>query len=204
MEESSQLLRSPELMDRHDTALVVVDVQEKLARLIAGWQRMVWNIGRLVDGARLLAVPVLASEQYRKGLGGTVAELAERVGPAVDKREFSCTSCKPFVEQLAALARPKTLVVGIETHVCIQQTVLDLLAAGQRVYVAADATGSRFAVDREFALRRMEAAGATITTVEAALFEWCATSEAAEFKQLSALVRQPPPKPTDTEEENPK
>ena len=198
MEESSQLLRSPELMDRRDTALVVVDVQEKLARLIAGWQRMVWNIGRLADGARLLGVPVLASEQYPQGLGGTVAELADRVGPAVDKREFSCRMCGDFNEQLAALARPKTLVVGIETHVCIQQTVLDLLAAGQRVYVAADATGSRFEVDRKFALRRMESAGATITTVEAALFEWCATSEAAEFKQLSALVRQPPPEPVAT------
>jgi len=193
------LPRSPELMSVHDTALLVIDVQERLVPAISGREVVVWNCGRLIDGARLLGLPVCATEQYPKGLGPTVAELAERlkqvagIGQIPSKLTFSCGGCPELFEKLRRHQRNKILVCGVETHVCVQQTVLDLLADGWRMYVAVDAVGSRYAIDHETALRRMESSGATLTTTEAALFEWCQTAGAAEFKQISQLVRQQPP-----------
>ncbi len=188
--------RSPELMSRDHTALLVIDVQERLVPAIARHRHVVWNIGRLLDGARLLGLPVLATEQYPKGLGPTVPELAGRLGATAEKLTFSCCGCSQFQDRLRRLEAQgihKMLVCGVEAHVCVQQTVLDLLSAAWRVYVAADAVGSRFHVDYHTALRRMESSGATVTTTEAALFEWCETAAAAEFKQISRLVRQQAP-----------
>ncbi len=187
------LPRSPELMSRDDTALLVVDVQEKLIGLIPGHERIVWNIRRLIDSAELLSVPVVATEQYPKGLGHTIPPLAERLGEVPDKLTFSCSSCTEVFAPLVERGVHRFLVVGIEAHVCVQQTVLDLLAAGHRVYVAADAVGSRFADDREFGLRRMETCGAVLTTTESALFEWCERSDIPEFKTISQLVRETAP-----------
>ncbi|MGE0759710.1 MAG: hydrolase [Pirellulaceae bacterium] len=187
--------RSPELMSRADSALLVVDVQDKLLPSIPSQARLVWNIRRLIDGARLLGVPVLATEQYPRGLGPTAPELARRLGTIPEKLTFSCAGCAALVSELRNLQRPKVLVVGIEAHVCVQQTVLDLLADGYRIYVGADAIGSRFPLDRKIALRRMEVTGATLTTVESALFEWCSAAGSPEFKQISALVRETRPGP---------
>jgi nicotinamidase-related amidase len=192
----NRLPRSPELMTRHDTALVVVDVQEKLLPAIAEGTRVVWNIRRLLDGAAIFGVPVLATEQYPEGLGATVPELASRIGSTTSKQTFSCGGVPEFAAAVAQLRErgvPKVLVCGIETHVCVQQTVFDLLADGWRVYVAADAVGSRFELDRRIALDRMDAAGAVVTTVEAALFEWCETAGTLEFKQISRLVKEESP-----------
>ena len=193
MNEQTRLSRSPDLMSAHDTALLVVDVQEKLMPLIPLGQRIVWNIRRLIDGGKLLGLKVLASEQYPQGLGPTVPELASRLGKLATKTEFSCAACDELFAQLDQHSIPKLLIAGIEAHVCVQQTVLDALAAGYRVYLAVDAVGSRFDVDRETSLRRMESAGATLTTTEAALFEWCQTSARPEFKQISSLVREKAP-----------
>ena len=180
-------------MSRHDTALLVVDVQEKLLPLIPGHERMVWNIRRLIDGAKLLGLPVLATEQYPKGLGHTAPELAERLGKIPEKLTFSCTGCPEIFADLGDRGVHKLLVSGIETHVCVQQTVLDLMATGFRIYVAVDAVAARGAVDHETALRRMESAGATLTTTEAALFEWCQAAGTPEFKEISKLVRETGP-----------
>jgi nicotinamidase-related amidase len=190
MPETNAYLRSHELMGRDDTALVVIDVQEKLIPLIPGFERIVWNIGRLIDSAKILQMPVLGTEQYTKGLGRTVTELAERTGPLVEKASFSCWACEPFRAKLVEMDVPKVLLVGIEAHVCIEQTALDLLAAGYRVYLAVDAIGARFDIDCQTALRRMDSAGASLTTTEAAIFEWCAVAGTPEFKQLSALIKQ--------------
>ena len=186
--------RSPELMSSTDTALVVVDVQEKLMPLIPGGTRIVWNIRRLIDGAKLLGLPVVSTEQYPQGLGPTVAELAARLETPPEKTLFSCRECASLFQDLSARGIFKLLVVGIESHVCIQQTVLDLLSAGMRVFVAADAIGARFAIDHEIALRRMEASGAVPTTTEAALFEWCESAAHPQFKQISQLIREKVPK----------
>jgi nicotinamidase-related amidase len=185
--------RSPELMSADDTALVVVDVQVKLMPLIRGQARILWNLRRLVDGAEATGVRMLATEQYPQGLGPTVRELADRLGEIPSKLAFSCGGCEPFMSRLAASGVSKVLVSGIEAHVCVQQTVLDLLAAGYRVYVPVDAVGSRYQIDYETGLRRMESAGATLTTTESALFEWCQVSGTPTFKKISALVREAPP-----------
>jgi len=192
-EPNAALPRSPLLMSRGDTAMLVVDVQGKLVTLIPNHRRIVWNIRRLLDGAAALGVPVAATEQYPQGLGPTTPELADRLGTIPAKLAFSCGECGQIFHDWQAGGIFKVLVVGIEAHVCVQQTVMDLLAAGWQVYVAVDAVGSRYDVDRETALRRMDSAGATLTTTESALFEWCEVSGTPEFKQISQLVRESVP-----------
>ncbi len=193
MSHSDPYSRSPELMSTGDTTLLVIDVQEKLIRLVPGAKRIVWNIRRLIQGAKILSVPVLATEQYPQGLGPTTPELAALLAAPAAKVDFSCLGCGEIAEQLTADQRPKVLLAGIEAHVCIQQTALDLLAAGKSVYIAVDAVGARFAINEKIALKRMQSCGATLTTTEAALFEWCQAAGTPQFKQISALVREPAP-----------
>lgn len=187
------LARSPELMNRDDSALLVVDVQAKLLPLIPGSARLVWNIRRLIDGAKILGVPVAATEQYPQGLGPTTPELAGKLGTIPGKLAFSCGECGELFAEWQERGIWKVLVCGIETHVCVGQTVHDLLGEGFRVFVAADAVGARGEIDHEIALRRMDSSGATLTTTEAALFEWCERSGSPEFKQISQLIRESPP-----------
>ncbi len=186
------LTRSPELMGRNDTALLVIDAQQRLMPQILEQARIVWNIGRLIDGARILGLEVMATEQYPRGLGPTVPELAERLGTIPSKLAFSCGQCGHLFSRLADAGRHKILLAGVEAHVCVMQSVLDLMHEGFRVYVAVDAIGSRSVLDYQTALRRMESSGATLTTTEAALFEWCEVAGTPEFKEISALVRQEP------------
>lgn len=186
-------LRSPELMSREDSALLVVDVQEKLIPHIRDHERLVWNIRRLLDGAKLLGVPAAATEQYPQGLGNTVAVLRERLAAPPAKLRFSCLECQSVFDGFAAASRRKILLAGIEAHVCVAQTAHDLLAQGWRVYLAVDAIGSRHVLDADVALNRLAAAGAVLTTTEAVLFEWCYAAGTPEFKQISQLVREEPP-----------
>jgi nicotinamidase-related amidase len=193
MSDFPPISRSPELMSRSDSALLVVDLQEKLVVAIGSATRIVWNVRRLIEGAKLLGLHILASEQYPQGLGPTVPELAGHLEHRQSKLEFSCrNSCSSFGE-LRERGIEKLLICGIETHVCIQQSALDLLADGWRVYVAVDAVGSRHELDHQTALRRMEASGAMLTTVESSLFEWCEAAGTPEFKQISRIVRENPP-----------
>jgi nicotinamidase-related amidase len=187
------LPRSPELMNREDSALLVVDAQEKLLSFIRGSERIIWNIRRLLDAAAALGVPFAATEQYPDRLSPTAPELKERIGPAPDKLCFSACVCGDIFERWKKGNRYRVLVCGIEAHVCVLQTALDLVAAGFETYVAVDAVGSRFAVDYETALRRMESAGVILSTTETAMLEWCRTAEAPEFKTISALAKEKPP-----------
>jgi nicotinamidase-related amidase len=180
----------PTQMSSADTGLLVIDVQEKLVRLIPASDRMIRNIAFLVDGARILEMPVQATEQYPKGLGTTVAELAGRIPERPDKVAFSCCAIPAVVENFRRAARPKVVLAGIETHVCVLQTALDLLALDFRVYVAVDAVSSRTAVDHDAALRRMERAGAILTTAETAVFEWVGGAGSPRFKDISRLVQE--------------
>jgi hypothetical protein len=142
---------------------------------------------------RGLGVPVAGTEQYPQGLGPTVRELADKMGDRPAKVAFSCAACGEIFQRWQESRITRVLVAGIESHVCIQQTVLDLLAAGYRVYVAVDAIGARHAIDHETALRRMEASGAILTTTESAMFEWCQEAGTPQFKEISRLVRESPP-----------
>ena len=181
------LPRSHELMSAHNTALLVIDVQEKLMPAIRDHARVVWNVRRLIEGATILGLPVAATEQYPQGLGPTVAELAARLPVRAAKLTFSCGGCPQIFRDFRSRGIYKLLICGVEAHVCVAQSVLDLLADGWRTYVAVDAVGSRFEIDYRAALGRMDSAGATLTTTEAALFEWCQAAGTAEFKAISRL-----------------
>jgi nicotinamidase-related amidase len=176
-------------MSAVDTGLLVIDVQEKLMAKIPEADTVVRNIAFLIDAARVLRMPVAATEQYPKGLGPTVPALLQRLPERSDKLAFSCCSVSAVVEGFRRSARPKIVLAGIETHVCVLQTALNLVALDFTVYIAADAVASRYAIDREFALRRMEHAGAILTTSETAVFEWVGRADSPHFKEISRLVQ---------------
>jgi nicotinamidase-related amidase len=171
------------------SVLVVIDIQDKLLAKIPTAASLVRNAGFLLDVANLLGVPARATEQYPKGLGPTTADLARRLPEGISaKTAFSCCGAGTFLEELEMLRRPDVVLVGMETHVCVAQTALDLLHAGLHVYLPVDALGSRFAVDHDTALRRLEHAGAVPTTAEAVAFEWVADASHPQFKAVSKLV----------------
>lgn len=184
----SHYVRSPELMHADDTTLVVIDVQEKLLPHIFNREALVTNIGRLVDGAGVVKLPVLSTEQYSKGLGPTVSSLAKRLGTPLEKLTFSCVGIETFRSRLADLNRRKVLLCGMESHVCVQQTAFDLMAEGYQVFLAVDAIGSRKQLDHDVAIRRMESLGVTVCSTEGILFEWCEEAGKEVFKAIKQLV----------------
>jgi nicotinamidase-related amidase len=177
-------------MSAGDTGLLVIDLQEKLLAKIFNANVLARNAAFLIDGARLLNLPVQATEQYPRGLGPTVPELASRLPERPDKVAFSSCAVASVVETFHRAARPKIVLTGIETHVCVLHTALDLLALDFRVYVAVDAVGSRYPIDHDTALRRLEQAGAILTTSETCLFEWMGGSNHPRFKEVSKLVQE--------------
>ena len=187
----SSYLRSPELLSREASKLLIVDIQEKLVPKIVNLDRMLANCRLLIQGAKVLSVPVFATEQYPKGLGKLVPELAELLAQPAEKLRFSCAEVLDWGTAAgAADDRFQIVVAGMEAHVCVLQTVFDLLAAGFQVFVAADAVSSRSELDWRIALDRMSAGGATIVTAESVLFEWCEVSGTTEFKQISQLIKE--------------
>jgi len=169
--------------------LLVIDAQDKLLAAIPEGERVVANSVRLIEGARTLNVPIWATEQYPKGLGPVVPKIAELIPERPAKLAFHCCSIPRVLEQLYGHHVRHVTLAGIEAHVCVAQTALELLDLGFRVQVAADAVASRSRMDWEFALRRLENAGATISTTEAVLFEWCETADRPEFKAISNLIK---------------
>jgi nicotinamidase-related amidase len=172
-----------------DSVLVVIDIQDRLLAKIPTAAALVRNTAFLLDAAALLCVPAVGTEQYPKGLGPTTAEIARRlpVSPPA-KTAFSCCGAAGFLSDLRGLGRSSVVLAGMETHVCVLHTALDLLDAGFTVYIPADALASRAAIDHDTALRRLERAGAVPTTAEAVAFEWVADSSHPQFKAVSKLV----------------
>jgi nicotinamidase-related amidase len=171
------------LLERERAALVVVDVQEGF-RSYATFEAVAQACAKLVQGARILEVPRLVSEQYPRGLGHTAPELSLEGEPVVEKTVFSAARAEGF--DLAG--RTQAIVCGIETHVCVSQTVHDLIGDGIEVHVPADAVGSRHQLDYERGLERLERAGAVVSTVEAVLFELLERAGTPEFKQVQGLI----------------
>ena len=177
-------------MSAADTGLLVVDVQEKLLPKILDHAALIRNIRFLLDGAKLLQIPAQATEQYPRGLGPTVPELIGYFPQRPDKTAFSSCACPTIVDQFQRAARTKIVVTGIETHVCVLHTTLDLLALNFRVYIPVDAVGARYRLDHDTALRRLEQAGAILTTSEGCVFEWMGGSSHPQFKAVSLLVQE--------------
>ena len=184
--------RHPALLDRERAGLIVVDVQEAFRPVIDRFDQVVANCGLLAEGFGVLGRPVLVTEQYPKGLGHTVPELAERLPEGarlVEKTRFSAYGVSAFDEAIAESGAASWVVAGIEAHVCVSQTVHDLLQFGFQVQVAADAVSSRTPTNRELGMAKMTAAGAGTTSAEMALFEMLEEAGSDEFKQISRLVR---------------
>jgi nicotinamidase-related amidase len=175
------------VLDRERATLVVVDVQEAFRPAVLDFERVVEEIGKLVEASTVLGVPVVLTEQYPKGLGHTVPELAEHLDGVepIEKVCFSAARAGGF--HLGR--RDQVLVCGIESHVCVSQTAHDLLERGLEVHVAGDAVSSRTAGNRDLGLHKMEAAGAVLTSVETALFELVGAAGTDEFKQVQRLVK---------------
>lgn len=179
-------------LDRKNAVVLVVDIQERLLPAMRQDElgTMMKYAKAMIGAARELDIPVLATEQYPKGLGPTAAEIRELLPAApLVKTHFSCGADPGFVQALAATGRKQVVIVGMETHVCVFQTARDLAEAGYEVYVCADAVTSRFAEHRRVGLELIQASGALVTTAESAIFDLLHQAGTAEFKKVSQLVR---------------
>jgi nicotinamidase-related amidase len=178
---------TPRVLERERAALVVVDVQEAFRPAVGEFESVAHNAGVLVQGARTLGLPVVVSEQYPKGLGRTVPEVGEHLEGTDPLEKVVFSACR--AEGFDLDGRDQALVCGIEAHVCVEQTVQDLLDQDVEVHVAADAVTSRTALNRRLGLEKMERSGAWVTSTEMALFELVGRAGTDEFKQIQALVK---------------
>jgi nicotinamidase-related amidase len=190
------------LIQRQQSLLLVVDIQEKLAPAIHEGEAAVRNNVRLISAARQLGVPAFISEQYVRGLGPSLPAIREAATAAMgfkadstvdvkffEKIHFSCTGEPGVVDMLRAENRPQVMLTGMETHVCVLQTGLGLLDAGFQVFLVADAASSRTPESRRAAIERLSAAGANIVTTEMVLFEWLQKAGTDEFRALLPLIK---------------
>ena len=179
------------LIRREQSLLLIVDIQEKLAPAILNADAVVANAAKLIHAAKHLSVPILASEQYPKGLGRTVPALRELLptDTLFDKTHFSCLGEPGVPERLQQQQRRQIIICGMEAHVCVLQTAMDIKAAGYAAIVVADAVSSRRAENYELGIARMREAGVAIVSTEMVLFEWIGQAGTPEFKALLPLIK---------------
>jgi nicotinamidase-related amidase len=179
------------MLNIEKTALVIIDVQEKLSRVMHEKEKLFENLQRLIKGIQILGIPIIVTEQNPNGLGPTVPEIAPLLidSKPVTKFSFSCCGEKPFLRQLEMLNRKQVLLTGIETHVCVYQTAVDLIEAGYEVHTVVDCVSSRTPENRNLALDKMKSEGVRLTSVEIALFELLRTAASPKFKELSKIVK---------------
>ncbi len=190
------MLRAGKL-DTDRAFVLVIDLQEKLLPLIDRNERIVRATRKLLEGAAVFGLPVLATEQYPKGLGSTHASVRELLQaddrPIIEKPTFSACGADPVREAMNSIDRTQVLIAGVESHICVLQTALDMVSMDYDVFVCADAVGSRSDVDYRVAMDRLRQAGAIVTTVESALFELCDRCDTAAFKKMIDIIKAAPP-----------
>ncbi len=184
----------PALCRRDDSALLVIDIQTRLATAMTETDRarLLRNSGILIEAARQLEIPIVQTEQYPRGLGPTEPALAERLTDSssrLEKTAFSCCGADDFDAAAGATGRTQWILCGIEAHVCVTQTALELHARGLEVFVAEDAVCSRVPANAANALARLRQAGIVVSNTESVLFEWLRDATHPQFKVLSALIR---------------
>lgn len=184
------MTQSP-ILTVENTALVIIDVQEKLWRVIFEKEKLRDDLQRLIRGVQVLGIPIIMTEQYPQGLGPTVPEVINLLSSTkpIAKLSFSCWGDENFRKELTALKRKQLLITGIESHVCVYQTAVDLLKAGYEVQAVTECISSRTVENRELGLRRIEGAGGRLTGVEMALFELLKVAEGEKFKAISRIVK---------------
>lgn len=185
------VLRHPKILEKEKTALLVVDIQERIINVMREPQEVIANTIKLIKGCNLLGVPVFYTEQYPKGLGPTVKEILDELRNAqyADKMSFSCSGAGELFAELKLKNISQVVLCGIESHVCVQQTAMDLIANEFQVNLPADAVSSRKEKDYWIALDRMRSHGVEVTTTESVLFELLTVCGTDVFKQVSKLVK---------------
>jgi nicotinamidase-related amidase len=181
-------------LDAARTTLIVVDLQEGFRKAVPDFERIAKATATLIEGAQAIGIPIVVTEQYPKGLGETATEVADRLPKGTEPLEKVCFSAAE-ADDFDLGGRDQTLVCGIEAHVCVNQTVLDLLESGTEVQVAEDAVASRFEENKRVGLQKMERAGAVLTSVETALFELLGRAGTDEFKRVQKLILEFAPNP---------
>jgi nicotinamidase-related amidase len=178
-------------INRDESLLVVVDIQEKLFPHINNNQEMLKKCRTLIRGCQELGLRTLVTEQYRKGLGSSIEEISELWDSfeSIEKMRFSCCGSAEFMLKIEEHYTRNIILCGIESHVCVLQTAIDSQAAGHQAIVVADASSSRFATDKDLAIERMKQEGVRIASTESILFELCKDSGSPEFKAISKLVK---------------
>ena len=179
------------ILNRENSMLVVIDFQQKLLAALEKSEKLVQACANMVRFAKILKLPILWTEQYPKGLGPTADEIAAELADLqpIEKLTFSCFGEPRFVESLSRNSAKQLIVCGIETHICVEQTVLDGIACGYDVHLVADACGSRKKKDHKAGLRKMEQGGAVLTCMEMALYEMLGRSDTKEFREALKLVK---------------
>lgn len=187
----------PNQLDIDHALVLVIDLQAQLLPAIGRHAAIVAATCKLLEGTSVFSLPVLATEQYPKGIGHTVPEVRRRLkaldGQVLEKNSFSACGDPTIGEALRRIDRPQIIMAGIEAHICVQQTALDLRTMDYDVFVCADAVGSRGRMDYEQALHRMRQAGVLVTTVESTLFELCARCDTDRFKGMLEVIKAHPP-----------
>ena len=184
-------MKTSTLLDRADTVLLIIDVQDKLASVMHRKEKLVENVLKIIKGITVLELPAILTEQYPAGLGKTLPEISQllpHVSP-IEKVSFSCYNEEPFRLRLESLRRKRVLVTGIEAHICIYQTTVDLQQKGYQVQVVTDCVSSRNAEDKQVSLARLSDMGIGLTTAEMALFELLRVAAGEKFQQISRIVK---------------
>lgn len=183
--------RHPFTARREDSLLLVIDIQQAMLKVIQDWEGITRKVNQLTRAADRLDVPIVLTEQYPKGLGATIPQVMEAIrSPRVyHKEHFSACREEGFVDALRSFDRPRIILVGMEAHVCVLQTGLDLIHAGFQVQVAADAVSSRTVFNRDVGIQLLRQAGAVVTTAEIVMFQWIHRSNTEEFRKVHPLLK---------------
>ena len=183
--------RSEYVATREDSLLLIIDIQQAMLKVINPWELVAGKAKQLIQSANVLDVPILLTEQYKKGLGETIPELIQEIkSPQVfPKEHFSACLEADFIPTVESFNRKKIVVVGMETHVCVLQTCLDLIKAGFQVHLVADAVASRVDENRDIAIDLLRQAGAVISSTEIVIFQWACRANSDEFRNILPIVK---------------
>ncbi len=184
-------MRHQFVAQREDSLLLLIDIQQAMLKAIDGWKETVRRVNQLIQSANLLGIPILVTEHYKKGLGGTIGQVTEELKEATffQKEYFSACLEDDFINTVRNFGRRQIIVAGMETHVCVLQTGLDLIGSGYRLQLVKNAVASRYQEDWETAINLFRDAGAVITTAEIVIFQWTCRSNTDDFRQILPIVK---------------
>ncbi|KGG12595.1 MULTISPECIES: isochorismatase family protein [Prochlorococcus] len=177
-------------MSQQNTALIIIDVQEKLVTSIENKELIMWNINRLIDACKIFNMKIYVTEQNPEKLGKTIEQINKCLDfQAYKKMSFSSFHCKDLSRELKSNAFENIIICGIESHVCIMQSALDYINSGKNIFIPVDSIGSRRTIDHETSLQRLSMSGAIVTTTETAIFELCKSADFEDFKAVSSIIK---------------